>query len=265
MILRRIANALRNQDWGTVAMEIAIVVVGIFLGLQVDGWNQSRIDRQTERMYLSRIHDSLADDVASIEQSIRTAASRRAMGELLIAALDDEDLAMKDPNAFLIAIEQAGYTLSPSIDDYAFEELKDSGNIAIIGNIAIRESITSYYRMIERYGQWGYIREAMQTKYMNTKLGVLTADQYRKVYSCFGDGKDLGFTETEAMEALERMHARPAFIEQIPQASNNKMAIDTYTLWRDVAIELRSSIAQEIGLPVEQLPANGQIRTPRDR
>ena len=32
MLLRRITSALRKQDWVTVALEIMIVVIGIFFG-----------------------------------------------------------------------------------------------------------------------------------------------------------------------------------------------------------------------------------------
>jgi hypothetical protein len=39
MILRNIANAIRRQDWATVVIEFFIVVVGIFVGLQVDSWH----------------------------------------------------------------------------------------------------------------------------------------------------------------------------------------------------------------------------------
>ena len=39
MILRKLAAAMKEQNWVTVVLEILIVVVGIFVGLQVDGWN----------------------------------------------------------------------------------------------------------------------------------------------------------------------------------------------------------------------------------
>ena len=44
MILRRLAEGVRQQDWFTVVVEVLIVVVGIFLGLQVDDWNEGRQD-----------------------------------------------------------------------------------------------------------------------------------------------------------------------------------------------------------------------------
>ena len=42
MILRRLAEAIREQNWFTVFIEFLIVVAGIFVGLQVDDWNQAR-------------------------------------------------------------------------------------------------------------------------------------------------------------------------------------------------------------------------------
>lgn len=51
MILRRIADNLRSQNWTAIAIEFAIVVIGVFLGTQVANWNQERSDRlETERM-----------------------------------------------------------------------------------------------------------------------------------------------------------------------------------------------------------------------
>jgi hypothetical protein len=44
MILRKLSDAIRQQNWFTVILEISIVVVGIFIGLQVDEWNQNRLE-----------------------------------------------------------------------------------------------------------------------------------------------------------------------------------------------------------------------------
>ena len=59
MILRRIADAIQQQNWFTVVLEILIVVAGIFIGLQVDDWNSLRKDRRDEQHYLNRLHDEI--------------------------------------------------------------------------------------------------------------------------------------------------------------------------------------------------------------
>ena len=61
MILRRLAEAIREQNWFTVFIEFMIVVSGIFVGLQVDDWNKSRLDRADERIFLLRLHEELVE------------------------------------------------------------------------------------------------------------------------------------------------------------------------------------------------------------
>ena len=43
MILRRLAEAIRDQSWFTVVLEIMIVVIGILAGLQVDDRPDPRV------------------------------------------------------------------------------------------------------------------------------------------------------------------------------------------------------------------------------
>ena len=51
MILRRLSAELRTQNWTTIAIELAIVILGVFIGTQVSNWNNVRLERaKTEQM-----------------------------------------------------------------------------------------------------------------------------------------------------------------------------------------------------------------------
>jgi hypothetical protein len=244
MILRNLADALRNQNWFTVVLEVLIVVVGIFIGLQVDGWNEARKDRVSEHRYLERIYDELALDIESIEQSIRIAKSRREMGQLLLRALDDSEVVRADPHEFMRAIQQASYTFSPTINDHTFDEIKFAGNLAIIRDVELRSGLSAYYKLIERYDQWAYIRAHDQNSYTDRQQGILTVAQTYELV-LFGD--TVQFTVADALPALERMRGKADFVAQIPQSSNHAFAILTYGSWLDAAQNLRDRIAVALG------------------
>ncbi|MEM6536629.1 MAG: DUF6090 family protein [Pseudomonadota bacterium] len=55
MIIRRLATAVRRQDWFTVLIEIGIVVIGLLIGLQINNWNETRTDRMQEKAFLERL------------------------------------------------------------------------------------------------------------------------------------------------------------------------------------------------------------------
>jgi hypothetical protein len=51
MIFKRGVAMLRAQNWMAIAIELAIVIIGVFIGTQVANWNQARLERiETDRM-----------------------------------------------------------------------------------------------------------------------------------------------------------------------------------------------------------------------
>jgi hypothetical protein len=55
MILRRITEHVKAQNWFAVAIDFVIVVVGVFVGIQVSNWNASRVERAQEQAILVRL------------------------------------------------------------------------------------------------------------------------------------------------------------------------------------------------------------------
>ena len=42
MILARISQALKDQNWLAVAIEFVIVILGVVIGFQISAWNDQR-------------------------------------------------------------------------------------------------------------------------------------------------------------------------------------------------------------------------------
>jgi hypothetical protein len=43
MLLRRVIEHVREQNWLAVFIDFLIVVVGVFIGIQVANWNEERL------------------------------------------------------------------------------------------------------------------------------------------------------------------------------------------------------------------------------
>ena len=61
MLLRRITQHVKDQNWFAVALDFVIVVAGVFIGIQVANWNAARSDARTERLLLERLHDEITE------------------------------------------------------------------------------------------------------------------------------------------------------------------------------------------------------------
>ena len=81
MILRRIAQHMKQQHWTGVFIELVIVVLGVFIGLQVDNWNQMRQEQQHAALLL----DTLGVDLHDFDRTIAELSKRATDG---LAAFD---------------------------------------------------------------------------------------------------------------------------------------------------------------------------------
>ena len=105
MFLRRIIENLRVQNWTAIAIDLAIVVVGVFIGMQVANWNQARLDKiETEHM-LVQLLPELQSQIEFFD-SVRTyyATSRQYADQALAGWRGDSGLTDEQ---FVIAAYQA--------------------------------------------------------------------------------------------------------------------------------------------------------------
>ncbi len=141
MILRRLADGIRQQDWFTVVVEVLIVVVGIFLGLQVDDWNEARKDRIDEQEFITRLHGDLllAEDLSSrvrnrrlgrLESMITAADVLFTRSERDVLS-DEECIAVTGTHYFNINVPEL-----PSLS-----ELAATGRMSIIRDTELRSAL----------------------------------------------------------------------------------------------------------------------------
>ena len=65
MILRRITEHVKAQNWFAVGLDFVIVVIGVFIGIQVSNWNEARSSSRQEGVLIAQ----LADDLRSMRHS----------------------------------------------------------------------------------------------------------------------------------------------------------------------------------------------------
>ena len=150
MILRRIATAIAKQDWFVVIIELAVVIVGILIGLQVAQWDDGRRERIAERHYLTRLH---GDIQAMIEWQI---AEREwytdhrqkvatGLNALQACQLPDAD---RETFEFMLATHQNIAQLN--VNRATYDEMISSGALSRLGNEFLKQQIASTYAIAEQ-------------------------------------------------------------------------------------------------------------------
>ena len=105
MILRRLTENLRAQNWTAIAVEFLIVVIGVFIGTQVANWNQQRLAKvETERM-LEQLVPELRNQLEFYDGARTYYATTRRFADEALAAWNG-DTRVSDEQ-FVIAAYQA--------------------------------------------------------------------------------------------------------------------------------------------------------------
>ena len=175
MILRRLAEGIRGQNWFTVALEILIVVVGIFIGLQADDWNRARIDRGLETRYLERLHADLQTDFDRMARSENLANRRMQQVVLLLDGIADPQVAASQPVQFIEAVEKAGWQSYRPLTPNAYAELIGTGRTTLIRSENLRDDFSNYYARID-YWKSVLSGASLEREFSIASAGVLKID-----------------------------------------------------------------------------------------
>ena len=149
MVIRRIREHVAAQNWFAVAIDLAIVVVGVFLGLQANNWNAVRIERAAASAYRSEIIENLrANEISIGEQAIYYRQVRdHAMAALTVL----ETPASVLDEAFLVHAYQATQVRQRQLAQTAYEETKIAGLGRLIAGSQTRARLTTYYAQLPQF------------------------------------------------------------------------------------------------------------------
>ena len=92
MILRRVIQHVRNQDWSAIVIDFFIVVIGVYMGIELGNWNDDRDAHSESRRALDRLSVEIDTNLAtldSIEPTIRQ--SLQTVGRAIDVLLSCKD------------------------------------------------------------------------------------------------------------------------------------------------------------------------------
>jgi hypothetical protein len=251
MLLRRVIEHVREQNWTAVGIDFVIVVRGVFVGIQVANWNEARVERELVRGHLSEIAEDLRThlslDAALLGSArLRIAAvdyiQREAFGTTLPATLvlATERWEAPPPEAFPAAqldnLMGAVNLVRISVRSRnGYESLISSGRLGMLRNRPLARQIQAYY---------GNYDDLLDTQ--TTVFRMFRNDGAR---AQFGLGVSV-FDQRPAAEIVALARANPGFAAYL--RSQREWAIVHHNLLADISRDttaLLAAIEQELARP----------------
>jgi hypothetical protein len=235
MILRRVIQHFRNQEWTAIAIDLVIVVVGVYIGIQAQAWNVQRENRQIENRYLLNLHDEILsmidndrDRVAAEQDELEAMMS---VVKQLAEPSEYKPLSTEHCRAITSSHIFVGSIFVPP----TIAELLSTGRLQLIENNALRSEMVSFSQAVESYRQ-------LITDIQSDRLVLSRA--HPQLISLDLQGDDNPGCNFEAMRQS------PAFVNDI---SDNRARMEAYVETvvvgqQDMRINLHLSLDDELGI-----------------
>jgi len=144
MLLRRVTEHVREQNWTAIGIDFLIVVVGVFVGIQVANWNEARRDRQSEQEYLDRLRQEIAVILPQAQSTKASLADRLGRSEELRVFLASGQGGGAMDDRHCVAAGRSHIYAATIFYPPTIKELISTGRILLIRDPAVRTAIMDY-------------------------------------------------------------------------------------------------------------------------
>jgi hypothetical protein len=126
--------------------EIILVVIGILIALQINNWNEDRKSVIQEALYLERLLVEVDENITTFNTEItfikKGVKTIKAFSEALKKSDSNDTLLIQSANSFF----QTG-SIYPnfSYSHSTFDDLSSTGNLKVIRNTSLRDSLVKLY------------------------------------------------------------------------------------------------------------------------
>ena len=147
MLLRRITQHVREQNWTAIAIDFVIVVVGVFIGIQVSNWNEDRESQVAERVFVQAVRDEIAQNIVDTQGFMDMLTTVREHGYRSLDSFNAEESCQQDCWARLVDFFIASQWIDVRTNQSMYDEVKRSG---LPRDLELKAILTRYYGTTEQ-------------------------------------------------------------------------------------------------------------------
>ncbi|HKI74005.1 MAG TPA: hypothetical protein VJ998_05155 [Pseudomonadales bacterium] len=220
MILSRTIEHLKQQHWTGVFIELVIVILGVFIGIQVSNWNQSREDARLGQDYVRRLTFDLKGDlVKAREQTVYYENVFQAV-QHTAEVLKEQD---SDPKDLVISAYRATEVIFRPPNLATWNQIVSSGHLELLPKGAIEGGLADYYAYNGTLDAYNQLKGARYRRLVRSIIPISIQKAIRAGCSDIRDSEGFAFRFMKQC----KLDADPALVRSTAQALRNNPKVAT--------------------------------------
>ena len=185
MILRSVMRHVRDQNWFAVGIDFLIVIVGVFIGIQVANWNDARLDRQLEQVFLQALVEDVRQDAVDMATTIAVETSRiSALDHLIVHATGNPlPTGFESARGRVEIVEYPPYALDDPFDvgytlfimnsvpsrRAAYDTIINAGGLELIRDPGLVSEIQEYYARVDSISGFSEVMQLTRQRFVEAQ------------------------------------------------------------------------------------------------
>ncbi len=149
MILRRLTEHVKAQNWFAVGIDFLIVVLGVFVATQVANWNSARAERAHADYLVGALHAEFKGIESELETSLENITRYQAASRSLVKALRDGGVPPDDAEVKDLILNSINLG-RPSPRSAVYLQMVSDGDLRLIRNAELSAALIRFDQRIER-------------------------------------------------------------------------------------------------------------------
>ena len=227
MILRRLSQSLKEQNWTAIFIEFILLVTGVFLGIQVSNWNQQRVTSNQAQVFIERLREDLRVEAWNYMALKSYYENVLFNAEQTLSALEGKSDISNE--ALIINAYRASQFGEVVRHRETYDELTATGNMGLIEDRLLRktateiyngkstenlknEGINSRYRIAFRMGVPIEIQDAIAKRCGDRDVAI---GDYKNLGTILNYDCETGLPKSEIDLAASVLRSDPSFIPML--------------------------------------------------
>lgn len=233
MLLRRVTQHVKTQNWFAVIVDFVIVVVGVFVGLQVQDWNDARKERLEERALLDRLQTETRVLIDAHDDELNALRERGAVLTAVNPVLFSQEPLREITPAECRRIAGSHVYRRPPDELPVLDEMLETGRFDLLHDQAVKDNLRSYvmlrerarayygeavnelFRLHSRYPSLIVVRRVPRTAESDANWGGLSGDGFLWLPECDSEKmrRNTSFLN-EYVDNVSRINSLTGFVAQ---------------------------------------------------
>ena len=215
MLLQRMINHVKDQDWFAVVLEFVIVVISIVAAFQLQSWGENRAAHQRAQQSIHMLYEESEEALQFWAETVKYADSRLELQDQVIAALSAGDRGDLKADEIADALSGLSHYPALAVPRHTYDGLSSAGLLSEIDAPEAMAQLTEYYVSVDFVqGQIGHFRPS-ETEYFREPTAGINA-----VYDPTNP------TRRREVVEFDKLAADPRFINNVIDALRNQLVFE---------------------------------------